>query len=365
MSRINKNKYSVKRKIKPSLQKGGSSRYASSRHSKSMSISKSTYVKNQKLLELIISSNKSSIIINYKNLRLECILGNNEFIIGNNEGKCIIIKYNTKMHFSRLDSLFYEMSKDKCIGKDKSIDNSIFINNVSIDGKKPVEYNKLFNETIMELIDIINIEIGMEYCTLRDGSYLQDKKCGVIAMNYLKNLERGYGFYNEFGYMYKKSLLESNEILTGIIPILRNKTLKDVLQDLLSNVIPIPENIIKIIDDLKLVLMRDIIVEIIKYCKTKEDIPSTGLFIGIDKNNIVSFKDFITKLVEKYLSLPEYRYSLTLYKLYKINNDGTKYSSFLENKNDDSNRTFVMKLMKKYKIDIIELESGKYEFTIY
>ena len=59
VSRINTRKYIVKRKIKTSLQKGGSSKYASSRHSKSMSISKATKeVKQSQLLELITSSNK-------------------------------------------------------------------------------------------------------------------------------------------------------------------------------------------------------------------------------------------------------------------------------------------------------------------
>ena len=111
--------------------------------------------------------------------------------------------------------------------------------------------------------------------------------------------------------------------------------------------------------------MRDIILEIMKYCKAREEIPSTGLFIGVDKDIIVSLKDFITKIVEKYLNLPEYRYSLTQYKLYKINADGTKYTSYLENKNDDSKRTFEMKLMKKYKIDIVEIKiDGNYEINI-
>jgi hypothetical protein len=371
VSRINTRKYIVKRKIKTSLQKGGSSKYASSRHSKSMSISKATKeVKQSQLLELITSSNKSSIIINYKNIKLECILGGNEIILGSNKadnnkiGKCITIKYFPKMHFSRLESLFYEIPKDKCVGKDKTINNTGFIDNVSIDGIKPADYNKLFNETIMELIDIINIETGMKYCTLRDGSHIQDKKCGTIAMNFLKHLERGYGFYNEFGYMYKQTITESNKVLNDVIATLRNKSLEKVLQDLLPYVIPIQENISKIVDDMKSVLMRDVVLEIMKYCKSTEDKPSSGLFTTYDKDSIIEFKDFITKVVEKYLNLPEYRYSLTQYKLYQQNPNGTILKSVLEYKTDDEKREFVMKPIKKVNIDILELESGKYELII-
>ena len=58
----------------------------------------------------------------------------------------------------------------------------------------------------MELIDTININAEMKYCKLRDGSQIKDTKCNTIEMNYLKHIEKGYGFYNDFGYLYNLHL---------------------------------------------------------------------------------------------------------------------------------------------------------------
>lgn len=162
--------------------------------------------------QLITSKPPVKAIINFKNIILKCVFGANKLIVGNNDDICIEITYVPAHNFCTLEGFFYKVNKAICKGK-SFLNNSRFMDNTKVNGRVPGDYNKKFNETMMELFDIININAGMKYCKLRDGSQINGTKCGDIKMTVLKHFERGYGFYNEFGFMYKDKIDKSNELL--------------------------------------------------------------------------------------------------------------------------------------------------------
>ena len=62
------------------------------------------------ILGIITSHERVNAIINFKNIKIKCVLGENEFIIGTSadpKEKCIAIKYTPKFLFCTLESLFY------------------------------------------------------------------------------------------------------------------------------------------------------------------------------------------------------------------------------------------------------------------
>ena len=158
------------------------------------------------IIGLINNDNIVNVIINYNNLVLKCRFGKCRFgkkhvFIGEHPHNCIHIIY--KDTFSDLDSFFFNVLKTDCIGKNKTINNSKYRTQFeSKSGILQEDYNKQLHETLFNLIDIININANMQFCVLSDLSIKTTTQCDEIQLCLLKPIEKGYGFYNEFGYIY-------------------------------------------------------------------------------------------------------------------------------------------------------------------
>lgn len=147
---------------------------------------------NPELRSLIMQDKLTNVLIKFKRLKITCILGKDMLRVLDEGQECIEIKYIPKFNFCRLESFFYKVPKGKCTGKDKIINNSEMRNSLTVNGILDSSYNKKFNDTMMELFDVINASIGMQYLTLRDGSQIKGTKCGDIDIHFLKQIEKGY-----------------------------------------------------------------------------------------------------------------------------------------------------------------------------
>jgi hypothetical protein len=151
-------------------------------------------------IDLIKKEYVTTVLVDFDGLKLKCTLGKNQLIIGMDINLyCVLVKYNIESRSCELSSFFLRKEKSTCI-VDRDIDNSEFKKNPAIDLSS---YNKIFNEKILEFIDAINSYLGILYCSLMDISSLKNLDvCGDLKLYVLKQFERGYSFYNEFGYMY-------------------------------------------------------------------------------------------------------------------------------------------------------------------
>lgn len=333
--------------------------------------------------DLIYDANIVNVIINYNNLVLKCRFGNKNVYIGVHKLNCIHIIY--KDTYSDLDSFFYNVSKKECVGQgpNLSINNSEYRKQfISNSGILQEDYNKQLNETLFNLIDIININANMKFCVLTDMSTKTTTHCNKIHLSLLKPIEKGYGFYNEFGYIYKynylsqikniikyydydKYISESNEILNRTILKLRNTTLLD-FQSLVFSLNPktnIPKNIIP--ETYHDILLKDFVINIMNICKTKDE--------QFNFEEIIENKNIITNQLESYID------SMTINPIFKQSREDTDFTgqfklyniqdqtiSALINKDKDEHRAFVMIPMKKHNIKIspIDLRDFKYQIDI-
>lgn len=290
------------------------------------------------------------------------MLGNNKLILGNNDDICIEIIYYPVHKFCRLEGFFYKVNKGTCKGK-SFLNNSVFMDNTKVNGRIPGDYNKKFNETMTELFDIINIDIGMKQCTLRDGSQIKGTKCGDIKMSVLKHFERGYGFYNEFGFMYKDKIDKSNEILQFIIsekrkPInITNITYEYIFSLLESMGLKYDPVSIETIEIFKNIITtnpgityQQFINEIMNYSKMSVDTLPGRIFTTYSNENIIELTNLITIITHNLLG--GNKYSLTQYKLY---NTSKNLVSRLIDKDNDETRQFEMVSMKDYNVEIEKL----------
>jgi hypothetical protein len=160
--------------------------------------------------ELIFSDKLYTVLVDFDGLKLECQLGANMLSVGNILSNCIYLNYFDN-NSCVLESFFYNTGKLTCVGEKKTIDNSTFRSRLTSEGINPSEYQKQLNTKLLEFIDILNMNMGILYCTLTDASKLSDIPiCGDLSLFILKRFERGYGFYNEFGYCYIPSRIFRN-----------------------------------------------------------------------------------------------------------------------------------------------------------
>ena len=129
------------------------------------------------LLELIQRQSKDGTMceIHYDDVKIICLLGNDNVKLGydnTTKEECISIIYNAEKDNEKnynnaiMPSFFYNMSKQNCLysSRDKSkadkslIDNSVFYNN-----KGAINYSKSINTLLLELVDTINILLGVKY----------------------------------------------------------------------------------------------------------------------------------------------------------------------------------------------------------
>lgn len=300
------------------------------------------------LYDLITSLKLSNIDINYKDCIFKCILGNNMFIIGETiNSSCIGIKYRFPIKKATLTSFFDTMNKDACFKKYIVVNKNL--------------NNKQINEIIIEFIDILNINLGIESINLSDDSKLKDTEmCENIKLSVLKYIERGYGFYNEFGYLFKlidnddiyedgyssinytDSLEESTEVFKSI-ETFRHKLINiDEIKILYGGIIP--DNILIILNAIlannnNSITYTKFITELLNYCK------KTATLSYLDKNSVLVIKEFMTQVIEKYFKINN-PYINFQYKLYNYSDKDNITCSALINASSNDREFKMMKITK-------------------
>ena len=147
---------------------------------------------------LIRNTTQTDAIIQYRGVKFKCLLGKEKFTIGSiGSPRCIIVNYDFTNSKAYIESFFFNKEKHECIGVSKEINNTYFTTN----DKNNKKNTKRINRLCLTLIDIININLRIISCDLMDSAEITIAKEYVISLSY-KHIERGYGFYNEFGYLY-------------------------------------------------------------------------------------------------------------------------------------------------------------------
>ena len=176
---------------------------------------------NNNLADLIYNKKTVECNINYKGIILKCTLGNNMLILGSNQiqeqktsklsnfipvSHCITVKMYKSTNSADLQQFFYKVGKDICLQSKNingHINNTTFKSsfNSSKQPNKP-PYSKTINNTLLDLIDIININLGIKYCVVTDGATITCKDTTNKMSLDTKHITNGYGFYNSFGFLY-------------------------------------------------------------------------------------------------------------------------------------------------------------------
>ena len=183
------------------------------------------------LLELIQNKKTTLCKLSYNgdnadDVKIICLLGNDHVKLGydnTTQEACIIIEYykdkqDEKIYYNAtLDSFFFNMPKKKCLysskdnSKSNSKDDESLINNrVFHSTKGNDKYNKIINILLLELVDAINIHLGVKYCEVIDAATVKCKDNTKLSMK-LKHITKGYGFYNDFGYLYTQYINDDDD----------------------------------------------------------------------------------------------------------------------------------------------------------
>ena len=163
------------------------------------------------LKTLIEGKDVTHVIIQYRGIKFKCKLGGNICIIGSiKPNGCIVLYYNFVYNCANISSFFYYKSKVDCIGPAKAINNTNFINNNNKTTTRQKKLHKLF----LTLIDIININLKIKMCGVGDAAFIMIGQNSISLL--YKHMERGYGFYNEFGYLYIPVGYEESEFSSNL-----------------------------------------------------------------------------------------------------------------------------------------------------
>ena len=217
--RRNKNKKRSIKKLSIKAMRGGS---ANSGASGASGASASAIISIPTLLELIQSKYDTMCELHYDDVKIICLLGNYNVKLGYDTKhliECILITYNNEVeeHYdapyynATLDYYFYTISKQDCLYSKNKL-NRLIDNRVYFDKNKGNNnYSKSINTLLLELVDTINILVGVKYCQLIDDATVNCTADGSIKLSLnLKHITKGYGFYNEFGYIYTKAVFSIN-----------------------------------------------------------------------------------------------------------------------------------------------------------
>ena len=171
------------------------------------------------LLKLIQRKYDTMCELHYDDVKIICLLGNYNVKLGYDTKhliECILITYNNEVeeHYdapynnATLEYYFYNISKQDCLYSKNNNLNSLIDNSVFYKNKSNNNYSKSINTLLLELVDTINILVGVKYCQLQDDATVNCTKDGRIKLRLnLKHITKGYGFYNEFGYIYTKAII--------------------------------------------------------------------------------------------------------------------------------------------------------------
>lgn len=321
-----------------------------------------------KLKDIIQSKTITPIIIKFKGIKFYCKLGNNNLLIGKDEiTSCILLRYFFLYSYCILESFFNGITKLTCISN-KSINNTNF--NYNSKNNNGYTLNKKFNKTLLELIDIVNINCKILFCKLTDTSIKLTDKC-TIPLYKLKIIERGYSFYNEFGYVFRSNdnknhneyIVFSNEILQTQIPLIQETKFNKLIEDFYKKYIKIMPNDEYFIDIIKKISIlketyafisnmsfRELVIELLKYCKNKDTIINQ-----INKDNIIILFEILENLYIGYSAFQ---------KLYQYDDSENVKISKLLDKDSDEQRHFAMVEFPNYKLKIINSELDDREMQI-
>lgn len=361
--------------------------------------------------DLIIGKNTVKLLVSFDGIKFKCLFGNFNLIIGDNEDdtkSCVKVEYTfdeneNLLNLCELTYFFYNMSKSSCIVQDEeeSPDNKIINNRefkatlskMSVSSKIPPDYNKQFNAKILEFIDIINTNIGILCCLLQDKANINTLNCESITLSPFKLFERGYGFYNEFGYLFmnssnvnpddikdfddikKNGLIEtsvdmSNHFLLEINKI-ANLPLNKILEklkdssseksDILKEILIVTDLCTKYKIDIKITL-KLLIGKIMQTCKSTE---MTPLFMP--DPDLKRFVENIGFILFELLKMNDYT-NFSDSKFYQYSDSGNVLVSQLDNKSIDAKRQFKMVLMKKHELTLEKIADSvatiKYNYTL-
>lgn len=395
-SKLNKSRQRTNRKSK--VLKGGAAAVAVPRQSENL-----RPISFLNLLHKSFST-KLTFTMNYKRLQLKGSIFKGVFIIGIDDKKCIKLIFNRtgkETYNSYLTEFFYDISsrKKNCIGKKLSINN----NGIN---KNNIQRNKKINRLLLELLDVLNISINSQYCQLGDNASFTTKRNCVLLLSLYKLLTRGYGFYSEFGYIFKDdtsikfidilahNLEYSTNLLQKIYTLSKNIKIGEIItfyrinkennqdqdnnqdhdnnQDQDNNI-----SILQLINPKSFILLEqsvdltlyDFYQELLKYCNSEIDIffGTTNL---IDIQILCKDTDALIKYyIAKTYDMPNYSYQ---YKMYQYNEpEGTILTSALEIPEGWPNPidpaafpTFVMKPFTVPRINITPEGPNNYNITI-
>ena len=214
LSKKNKNKNKHKHKTNKFLYKihGGSNTRAIGINANITAQTTQNNSIQQTLRDLIEDKTNKRVIINFNGLKIKCIIGDKKLSFKNyDKVDCITITYEFFYNMSLLNNFFNNNSKLDCIGDDKTINNTKYKGTYKL---KESSYNKDLNKLLLKLIDIININLKIESCHLVDYSNIMCNKIKIMLN--IKHYERGYGFYNEFGYVYTNNAFNANTLEENI-----------------------------------------------------------------------------------------------------------------------------------------------------
>jgi hypothetical protein len=332
---------------------------------------------------LIYNKKITSVTINFNGVTFKCLLGDNKLIIGDYSNPCVLLEYDKEENECELAKFFLENSKNKCIDDLNIIDIKTFRVTHTKEGKLLEDYNKKFNEVVLTLIDVINANVGVKLCKLTDAALLENiPKCGMLRLYILKHFERGYGFYNEFGYTYSSTELlrnideadndENNRIRDLIIysnDIMKqindeaNKTFKELLDNLHTAIRKryLAMVIIEYYYN-KEIKINELIKTLMNYCKSPGIPDANNHLYDVDDSDIKKLIDVIhSTLLSLFYKLFEGNFFT---KLYKYEPNGTVLDSKLVKKDSDAIRHFEMTPMKKYYLKLAETSDNTYSLTI-
>ena len=330
----------------------------------------------------------------FKGLKIQCKIGKNkiEFKKGDDRPACITLKYDFDVDFdfvntkkAELYNFFYTKNKKICISSESNINNTEYIKTHTA----PPTYNKDLNKLLLTLIDIINIDLQMTHCVVTDAAFITCINEITISLD-IKHYARGYGFYNEFGYIYinndnkdtkvntdtlEQNINYANIILNSIHDLshktiseldLKLKELKDIAENELTvdSIISSKINLLTLCDILKIIneppkTVRQLLNEIFHLMCNSEDSEDSETIETINKL-INTQKYYLDVFIGQMFVLQRLMYNnnphtFEFHKCYDTTNkEGRIYTSELNIPSDENPvPSFEMKEFIQPKINII------------
>lgn len=344
-------------------------------------VASSNNVSLKTLRELIQSKTPRRAIIIFNDLKIQCKIGAKKLLISyingdtGNDYICIIIIYDFDTNVADIGNFFYDQPKTICIGLDKAINNTAYKKSHNIQKT----YNKDLNKLLLKLIDVININLQMKSCKVFDESEIT---CNNIKISLsIKHYERGYGFYNEFGYLYinnqnaydsdaSENIKYANTVLQTLYDI-SHTTMTQLEINIKKEDISVDNNLYTSLENLLSLYKKIKIHDVGNNVKTLRQVMREILQFMCDPTNIeiintltIDEKKYIQSFVSNMFQFQ--KNILKLYYKFYIYNEKQIFSSELNTSDEDKNiPIFEMKPFEQPRITITyNTKVGDVEYII-